>query len=323
MPDITGPLQHHPVATPPLHATPLPAESFRRSYAIVGVNHATLEQIPLQLLDSQGKLHVRRYTSETENPAYFGRRWGTRESATLSRPHPIDSHFRILAVRHEPIKRMRGFTTQHRVPTAIDHRALTFVEQLTRATLDDDLQSMFERIRELFAFKRRDFVIHGPEQRRGVIETPLFIYEITVGICADDPSRVQWRRAVSGIETSKFERHIELDQCLGPADWQLELDLEKTLDLTALVDLVEERELPQISLRYDKDLAWCELEIAGSTGTLRFTSESLQMIPAGTTSPSGLLQALGRFQTQLAPAFDRRIMPVILQYPTTTKDRHR
>ncbi|HAY82928.1 MAG TPA: hypothetical protein DCY79_24230 [Planctomycetaceae bacterium] len=245
-----------------------------------------------------------------------------RESATLSRPHPIDSHFRILTVRDEPIKRLRGFAAQHRVPTAIDHRALTFLEQLTRSALDQDLQRMFDRIRERFPLKRRDFVVHGPEQRRGTIETPLFLYEITVDLCVDDPSRVRWRRAVSGITISDFTYHTELDQCLGQSDWELEVDFEQPLDLAALIDLLEDHDLTQINLRYDKDLAWCELQIPDSTGTLRFTSESLRMIPSGTTSPGNLLHALCRFQLQLAPAFDRRIMPDILQHATGTPDRH-
>lgn len=253
----------------------------------------------------------------------LGRRWDKRESATLSRPQPTDSHFRILTVRYEPIKRLRGFATQHRVPTAIDHRALTFIEELTRTTLDDDLQTVFERIRERFGFKRRDFVVHGPEQRRGTIETPLFIYEIEVEICAEDPSLVQWCRAVTGIEISTFNRHTELDQCLGQTDWQLELTLEKTIEIAALIDLVEEHDLPQVRLRYDKGLAWCELEIDNGPGTLRFTSNSLQMIPTGKTSPSGLLRALSRFQAQLAPAFDRRVMPEILRLPPAITHRPR
>ena len=219
---------------------------------------------------------------------------------------------RMFACHREPIRRARGFEPHHRVPRAIDHQSLSFVEQLTRRAIDDELQNTFDRIREAFAFKRRELSVHGPEQRRGVIETPRFVYELAVDLSQDDPTQLRWCRELTKVQFDDADDYGKLDRCVPPSDWTLEWTLVEPIDLGALIDHLEECDIAQMSLRFDKALAWCELTMTEIPCRLRFLAGAIQLVPDGMTRPGALLRALTQFQTSMDRSLVRRLVPAVL-----------
>ncbi len=207
---------------------------------------------------------------------------------------------RIFTLRAEPVGKLRGFEKHHKIPTVANPRALSWVDQLARNDLNNDLQEVVDLLRGNFHFKRRHLDIHGPEDRRGVIETPFFNYEVSVDLDREDPSWIIWRREINHIRNIDQVVGQAFLSCFAKANWRLEIVWDLKFSLVDLIDRIEDLDTADIRVDYDKDLTWCKVAMANTTSTLLISDGTLQISRESAVAPRELIADLVDFQFQLS-----------------------
>lgn len=205
---------------------------------------------------------------------------------------------RFLEHRSEQIKQLPGFQKHHRVPTSNSASDEKFIATLTEPVLDNDLQDVFSALRKAYGLKRKEISVDGPFEGTGLIETPFFHYEINARIDPESPSRVLFTRSISNITEPARLVAAPFEQVFEKRFSLLELATSEPLDLEAIVDSIEDAESDAVSIDYDKDLTWCEIQVLASASTVVVDANSIRVESARETTPQQLLESLLDIQQQ-------------------------
>jgi len=206
---------------------------------------------------------------------------------------------RILRVRN-----LAGFKVSHRVPAEVNDRTEAFVAEIAAAQIDADLDRIHDDLRARFRFKRADLTVSPPSAGGGSITTPYFEYSVAVSLNPRDPSQVIWRRQVSEIREPRRVLAAPFAAVFGTLFNTIELAPPRPIDLTALIDRIEELDSRHISLAYDKDATWCRVSLAGIDGEVEITARTLALVQRQPKSPGHLLQSFLDFQTALIETYE-------------------
>jgi hypothetical protein len=71
----------------------------------------------------------------------------------------------------------------------------------------------------------------------------------------------------------------------------LELSLPTKVQIEAFIDAVEAARIPDISLDYDRDATYCDIQIAGVSGKLRLSSGQLSLSHNTPTKTARLMES--------------------------------
>ena len=206
--------------------------------------------------------------------------------------------------RTEQIKQLPGFQKGYRVPTSDNPSDQKFIAKIAEPILDDDLQETFSALRKAFGLKRKEISVDGPFEGGGIVSTPFFDYEVRVQIDAETPSRVIFSRSITGIRD--FAKLVDnpFDDVFGKRFSTLIVEVENELDLETIVDTIEDEAPDGISVDYDKDLTWCEIQVLGSTATIVAEAYSIRVESVRETTPKQLLDLFTDIQQQFMEKLD-------------------
>jgi len=206
--------------------------------------------------------------------------------------------------RTEQIKQLPGFQKGYRVPTSDNPSDQKFIAKIAEPILDDDLQETFSALRKAFGLKRKEISVDGPFEGGGIVSTPFFDYEVRVQIDAETPSRVIFSRSITGIRD--FAKLVDdpFDDVFGKRFSTLIVEVENELDLETIVDTIEDEDPDGISVDYDKDLTWCEIQVLGSTATIVAEAYSIRVESVRETTPKQLLDLFTDIQQQFMEKLD-------------------
>ena len=206
--------------------------------------------------------------------------------------------------RTEQIKQLPGFQKGYRVPTSDNPSDQKFIAKIAEPILDDDLQETFSALRKAFGLKRKEISVDGPFEGGGIVSTPFFDYEVRVQIDAETPSRVIFSRSITGI--LDFAKLVDdpFDDVFGKRFSTLIVEVENELDLETIVDTIEDEAPDGISVDYDKDLTWCEIQVLGSTATIVAEAYSIRVESVRETTPKQLLDLFTDIQQQFMEKLD-------------------
>ena len=199
---------------------------------------------------------------------------------------------------------MPGFQKGYRVPTSDNPSDQKFIAKIAEPILDDDLQETFSALRKAFGLKRKEISVDGPFEGGGIVSTPFFDYEVRVQIDAETPSRVIFSRSITGIRD--FAKLVDdpFDDVFGKRFSTLIVEVENELDLETIVDTIEDEDPDGISVDYDKDLTWCEIQVLGSTATIVAEAYSIRVESVRETTPKQLLDLFTDIQQQFMEKLD-------------------
>lgn len=205
---------------------------------------------------------------------------------------------RLVDERTEPIKQLGGFAKHHRVPTTCGDSDRRFLVDLTQRDVDDDLQEVFTGLRNLYGLKRTEISVDGPSDGVGVITTPFFNYEFHVFQNGDDPAKVLWQRLITEIREPARVFAGPFEEIFGQRFSVLEISTDESLDLEAIVDHIEDTEHETVKVDYDKDLTWCEIQVADASTSVFVRDDSIRVVSRKNVSPQELLESFLRVQQE-------------------------
>ena len=206
--------------------------------------------------------------------------------------------------RTEPIKQLPGFQKGYRVPTTANPSDEKFIAKIAEPILDEDLQDTFSALRKVFGLKRKEISVDGPFEGGGIVSTPFFDYEVRVSIDPESPSRVIFARSISNIVDFGKVLDERFDDVFGKRFSTLMVEVESELDLETIVDTIEEEDPDGVTVDYDKDLTWCEIQVLGSTATIVAQAHSIRVESVRETTPKQLLDLFTDIQQQFIAKLD-------------------
>jgi hypothetical protein len=198
------------------------------------------------------------------------------------------------------VRDLRGFRKSHQLPTEVNDHTNSFVARIAADDISHDLESRFGDFRRLMNFRRVDLLVTEPEGGLGMITTPLFDYSVRAGLNPDDSTEVLWRRQLSEFRKPGHLFSSELSAVFGTTFDTVELVPPVAIDLTHVIDQIEQQSSETIGLEYDRHASWCRITLRGVPGELRLTSDRISLVLAQPLPPSQLLNAFLQVRSKLS-----------------------
>lgn len=189
------------------------------------------------------------------------------------------------------VKRLAGFKKdRHTVPDAVNAATQAFLARLAEPDLAEEAEQWFQRIREAFAYKRRDLsVALAPAAAR--LDAKDFVFELAWSLSEDDASNYEITRTLSGVKAGEWLQRAECDAVFAATFTHLVFELKKGVGVEAVIDAVES--LPAddtLGVNYPSDCSECTLRVEDVAAEVRCTGATLELVAPRPGSPRELVE---------------------------------
>ena len=185
----------------------------------------------------------------------------------------------FVGTTRQEVRELAEFDKQtHSIPKKVDQYSSKFAGKVAAKELEDDLENVFQKLREAFRFKRKELDKSTPEIGCGSIATPHFIYAINVSLNPDNPAVVFWERSIINV-TSPDEIVCEgFARVFDNMFDRIEFALSPPIELEDWIDKVEDLEDERLTLNYDSDATHCTLQIEDVDAKIEVTESSVAVV---------------------------------------------
>ena len=204
------------------------------------------------------------------------------------------------------VKDLTGFRKTYRTPDNTGPSTRKFIAKCATDDVRQDVDTVFEVVREKFGYKRRDVDGTTGSDGYGHLRTPDFEYTVSVAQDPTSPTDVLWRREVGQLTDVTVVRGAAFEAAFGKLFDQLAFEFAVPVDVGELVDRLEDAPADGVKVSVDADGAACEITLKGFAGSVRVERTSLTIRGRSGTS-GGLLDqflafvgAVGRIGEPLA-----------------------
>jgi hypothetical protein len=195
------------------------------------------------------------------------------------------------------LKSLSGWTKSHRIPDQANDRAQEFVASISTSELKQDLDSIYDSLKQAFGFKRRDLSVAEPADGTGTITTPHFSYSVSVALNPADTAEVIWTKTVDNIQSPGEVVSEAFAEVFDNVFRTLQFSLPTAVDIDDFIDALEAAEIANLELTYDRDTTYCELRFDETPGAVRVTADTLSIVQKHPVKISTLIQSLQAIQS--------------------------
>lgn len=187
----------------------------------------------------------------------------------------------LLGLETSSVKSLSGFIKgRHTVPKDFSSYSSGFVQNIGEKEIDDQTNCLFEKIKNIYPYKRKDLIIDGNK-----IITPNFQIVVSLDQSSDSPSDYDLQIEVSGFQGDFFNDNF-VKVFTGLID-TMKVECEKPFKIETIIDQLEELDLEP---KYDKDFTYCEMEFPELNGIIRFQENIMLYIYPNKDDVKHLLQ---------------------------------
>ena len=196
----------------------------------------------------------------------------------------------------KPLKSLSGWTKSVRVPDQANDSAQRLVADISKSELTQELDAVYDSLKQAFGFKRRDLSVAEPADGTGTITTPHFSYSISIAPNPADTSQVIWTKTVDGIQAPGEIDSQAFAEVFDNVFRTLQFSLPTSVDVEDFIDALEAAEIANLKITYDREATYCELRFAETPGAVRVTADTLAIVQNHPAKISTLIQSLNAMQ---------------------------
>jgi hypothetical protein len=207
-----------------------------------------------------------------------------------------------VTLAHEQVQSIRtlpGFKKEQKPPSVINSYAKSLVADLTAEQIDQDVNQVRDALKKHFAFKRKDLDAASAGDGTGSVRTPYFHYSVSVRLNPADPGEVIWRRQVAEITDPEQVLSAAFESVFPKTFALLEFTPSEAIDVSSVIDALEEADDERFKLNYDPAATCCRLSAAGLLGQFEITKERFALLYLHPQPPRQLLEAFQQIQKML------------------------
>jgi hypothetical protein len=202
----------------------------------------------------------------------------------------------FLAEKPTPLKTLSGWNKSHSVPEASSSRAQDYIAGISTSELKQDLDTIYESLKQAFKFKRRELSVAEPADGTGTIATPFFNYSISIALSPDAPSQAIWTRTVDGITEPREVAAPAFAQVFDGVFRTLQFSLPQPIDVENCIDAIEDADISNLEITYDRDATYCDLRFKEAASTIHITAGALSIVEKSPATISTLFHSLRTLQ---------------------------
>jgi hypothetical protein len=120
-----------------------------------------------------------------------------------------------------------------------------------------------------------------------------------VELDANDPTQVVWSRSISKISDPTQVFCAAFDRVFSGVFDTIEISTGEPLDVTAVIDRIEQFDGREFTATYDSDCTVCFVKVSGITTMIRITSNGIFISDQRADSPTALLNSALLIQRKL------------------------
>ena len=194
--------------------------------------------------------------------------------------------------RTQGLRSLSGWKKSYRIPE--DHSVISdeFAFRCAAEDLKQDLDRMYDQLKESFGFTRRKLNVIGPEDGFVTITTPYFNYTVSVQHCPDELDAVLWTKRVDTIQEPEQLESAAFAEIFDNMFTTLEVSLPVRVDIENFIDRVEEAAHPGIKISYNREATYCQLLFSGTTAAVTLTAENLAIVHKRRVKTSQLIKSM-------------------------------
>ncbi len=205
-------------------------------------------------------------------------------------------------------KDLAGYRKTFQIPDNSGPSTRRFVAKISHADIRADVDSLFESSREHLGYRRKDLEVTAGQDGIGTVRGPDFEYTVSAAPDADDPSEVRFRREVGTFADVEFVRSEGFAAVFGKLFDQLVFEFAVPIDVSALVDRIEDRPAKGLRVDVSADGKSCEITLAGFSGKATIDRSSL-VIHGRAGHPAELLEQFLQFWKTVGPVGEAPALP--------------
>jgi len=193
------------------------------------------------------------------------------------------------------VSSLSGFVKRHHhVPDYVSDRTKSFVESISKAEIEERVNNVFHAIKEHLNYKHREIL-----SETGRIVTPDFEY---LAFCSQDevdPEIALITEELANIKPSIIENEA-FNEVFENRFSQVVFEFPREIDVSKLIDEIEDLDREDVIIKYDHTGSWCELSFKDSEFSLRVEGRERTINSDLCRSPYELLQGFFKIQMRLA-----------------------
>lgn len=174
--------------------------------------------------------------------------------------------------------------------------AQKYLNELAQAQLDEDLDHQFGRLKSTFRFKRKELTAQGPADGIGALTTPHFVYEVSIHPIEEQLRNVMLRRCVRSIADADTITGEEFHAVFESLFNQLEVRCATQMDIESIIDQIEDADVEDVELDYDRDITWCTIEMAAMRTEIEVHPNLIRVKGPLDVTPAELIQSFFEMQ---------------------------
>lgn len=216
------------------------------------------------------------------------------------------ARFSLIFRKTEPIQSLSGFNKRtHRIPETVNHQSESFVANLVASPIREELDEVFGRLRNQFGLKRKELTSSECGDGFGTINTPFFQYAYSAYLNPQTPSELIWQNEISEITEPNQLLTKNFETVFGTLFNSIEFVPPWSLDLTAMIDFVEDNPDRKIKIDYDRQISFCEIKVRGCSASVRAEHDSFQIQSSRPVRPRELFKSYQKVYHSLADFFSQ------------------
>lgn len=198
----------------------------------------------------------------------------------------------IAGMTWQPLNSLRGFEKgRHSIPKVLDERTVRFVAAIAAQDVKQDLEFIFQKLKQHFKFKRKEVQVTTPEGGCGTIQTPYFSYSVQASPSQVDPASVCWERSVVKIGSSEKVLSAEFAAVFDYMFDRVEFCFDQPLDIEQWIDGIEDRDDSKLKLTYDSQLTECLLQIENLNAEIKINREKVTVVHSQIDQATNILKS--------------------------------
>lgn len=204
---------------------------------------------------------------------------------------PVISRLSFQAKSGGRVKLLPGFDkSRHTLPDAVNAATTGFLAKICLKELEDEAESLFQRARAAFDYKRREISlsISSPTAELTTVD---FVLEFAYALDEEEPSDWVLTRTLHPKCSEDFLKRPECDGLFAATFASLVFTLEKGSSVEAVIDAIEAAP-PERGLKvaYPSDCEHCDITAEDVDAAIHFTGSTLEMVFPRNGSPRELLE---------------------------------
>lgn len=197
----------------------------------------------------------------------------------------------ILTTEDDWVKNLPGFKTNHKPPKEINGYHNSWIKSIASELIEDELNNIAKDLKRLLKYKRKDIEEPIVDDGTGQLSTIDFDYIITVAQSKEHADKFVLTRSIENFKNSDILTNPDFNELFKNSFDQLELRLNKKLNVESVIDKIEELDNPDIiDVDYEHtDTSTCLITIKGFHGEIVLSALTFSIQMSRKSSPQELV----------------------------------